>query len=380
MLRGERDLKRLSIDGKVVKFNAELDWVLLISSCILFVLGIIALYSIEKIQIATMGYSDVSFKSQLFYSVLGVIAGIIAYRMKLRFLRIYATYFLYLAFLLLVVTLLWGSSSRGGVRWLRIGGMSIQTSDIARLALILYIGSIITKEHIGWNFTTLKVLTVILVFTCMILSQPDYGSAMIMFLTSLLMVFSAGMPLSMFLPIFTGSVFLGYRLIFTASYRERRFLAFLDPWKDPYGDGYQYIQALRAFARGGLLGVGLGMGQQKLNILPEVHTDLILAHIGEELGLFITIFVVLLYSLICIRMFKIALYCPLRFSRFVVLGFALSFAIQAIINIGGVVKLLPITGVTLPLLSSGGTSKIISLFMIGYALGVSRYRTEVVSE
>lgn len=380
MLRGERDLKRLSISGKVVKFNAEIDWILLISSCILLVLGIIALYSIERIQIATMGYSDVSFRSQLVYSVLGIIAGIIAYRMKLRFLRIYATYFLYLALLLLIMTLLWGSSSRGGVRWLRMGGISVQTSDIARLAIILYISNVLTKEHMGWNFTMLKILTVILVFTCMILSQPDYGSAMITFLTSLLMVFSAGMPLTMFLSIFTGSVFLGYRLIFTASYRERRFLAFLDPWKDPYGDGYQYIQALRAFARGGLLGVGLGMGQQKLNVLPEIHTDLILAHIGEEFGLLITIFIVLLYSLICVRMFEIGLHCPFKFSRFVVLGFALSLTIQAIINIGGVIKLLPITGIPLPLLSSGGTSRIISLFMIGYALGVSRYRTEVVGE
>ncbi|MBC7319492.1 FtsW/RodA/SpoVE family cell cycle protein [bacterium] len=367
----------MSIDGKVVRFSADIDWVLLLSSGLLLILGIIALYSIERIQIATMGYSDVSFKSQLVYSILGIIAGIIAYRMRLRFLRIYAPYFLYLAFLLLIVTFFWGSSSRGGVRWLRIGGISIQTSDIARLALILYISNLFTKEYIGWNLSTFKALIIICVTTCMVLLQPDYGSAMITFLTSLLIMFSAGMPLPMFLSVFISSAFLGYKLIFTAPYRERRFLAFLDPWKDQYGDGYQYIQALRAFARGGLVGVGLGMGQQKLNILPEIHTDLILAHIGEELGFVTTIFVVFLYSLMCIRMFRIALYCPFRFSKLVVLGFALSLTIQAIINIGGVVKLLPLTGVPLPLLSSGGTSRIVSLFMVGYALGVSRYKSEV---
>lgn len=380
MLREERDLKRLSINGKVIRFNSELDWLLLISSSLLLVLGVIALYSIERIQIAAIGYSDVSFKSQLLYSIFGIIAGIIAYKMRPGFFRIYAPYILCFALLLLVVTFFWGSSSRGGVRWLRLGGISIQTSDIARLALIFYISNFLTKERVGWNFSTLKILIIISVFSCMVLCQPDYGSAMITFLTSLLMIFLAGIPLSMFLSIFTASVLLGYKLIFTASYRERRFLAFLDPWKDPYGDGYQYIQALRALARGGLLGVGLGMGQQKLNILPEVHTDLILAHIGEELGFFITIFIVFLYSLICIRMFKIALHCPSRFSRFVVFGFALSLAIQTIVNIGGVIKLLPITGVPLPLLSSGGTSRIVSLFMIGYALGVSRYRAEVVIE
>lgn len=380
MPREEKDLKRLSIDGKVVRFNKELDWILLLSSGFLLILGIVVLYSIEKIQLAAMGYSDVSFKSQLVYSVIGIIFGIVAYRMRLRFLRICAPYFIYFTLLLLVITFFWGFSSRGGVRWLRIGGISIQTSDIARLALILYISDILTRERVGWNLSTFKILVFTLIFTCMVLFQPDYGSAMIIFLTALLMIFSAGIPLSMFLPISASSAFLGYKLIFTASYRTRRFLAFLDPWKDPYGDGYQYIQALRAFARGGFLGVGLGMGQQKLNILPEVHTDLILAHIGEELGLVTTIFIVFLYSLLCIRMFKIAIYCPFRFSKFVVLGFAISLTIQAIINMGGIVKLLPITGVPLPLLSSGGTSRIVSLFMIGYTLGISRYRTGVVSE
>ncbi len=379
MLREERDLKRLSIDGKIVRVNTEIDWILLFSSLLLLILGLIALYSIERIQMVTMGYSNVSFKSQVLYSTLGVICGLIAYRLHLRFIRVFAPYFLYISLFLLIITLFFGTSVKGGVRWLYIGGISIQASDIARLALIIYISYIFSKKQIGWNFYTLTTLIIICIFTYLTLCQPDYGSAMITFLVGLLMMFLVGMPSILFSLIFIISTFLGYRLIFEASYRERRFLAFLDPWKDPYGDGYQYIQALKAFTRGGILGVGLGMGQQKLNVLPEVHTDLILAHIGEELGLIVTIFVILLYILICIRMFKIALVCPFKFSRLVVLGFALSLTIQAMINIGGEIKLLPLTGVPLPLLSSGGTSRVVSLFMIGYALGVSRYKSEALN-
>lgn len=379
MPREERDLRRLSIDGKIIKINMEIDWILLFSSLLLLTLGLVALYSIERIQIATMGYSNVSFKSQVLYSILGVICGLMAYRLHLRFLRIFAPYFFYISLFLLIITLFFGTSVKGGVRWLHIGGISIQTSDIARLALILYISYIFSKRQIGWNLYTFISLLAICIFTYLTLCQPDYGSAMITFLVGLLIMFFAGMPLSMFSLTFIISTLLGYRLIFEASYRERRFLAFLDPWKDPYGDGYQYIQALKAFARGGILGVGLSMGQQKLNVLPEVHTDLILAHIGEELGSIVTIFVILLYLLICIRMFKIALVCPFKFSRLVVLGFALSLTIQAIINIGGEIKLLPLTGVPLPLLSSGGTSRVIYLFMIGYALGVSKYKVEALN-
>jgi len=372
----------LSISGKtveIIRFSRELDWILLISSLLLLVLGLIALYSIERIQIETLGYSNVSFRSQLLYSILGIIVGVSAFRLHIRFLRIFAPYLLYLSLFLLILTLFFGTYTRGSVRWLHIGGIYIQTSDIARLSLILYIGYVFSKEQIGWNFHTLITLVVICIFSYLTLCQPDYGSAMITFLVGLLMMFSAGMPISMFLPIFLASVSIGYKLIFKASYRERRFLAFLDPWKDPYGDGYQYIQALKAFARGGIFGVGLGMGEQKLNILPEVHTDLILAHIGEELGFVVTLLGIFLYLLICIRMFRIALSCPFKFSRIVVLGFALSLTIQAIINIGGEIKLLPLTGVPLPLLSSGGTSRIITLFMIGYALGVSRYKSEVLT-
>jgi len=338
----------LSINGKtveIIRFSRELDWILLISSLLLLVLGLIALYSIERIQIETLGYSNVSFRSQLLYSILGIIVGVSAFRLHIRFLRIFAPYLLYLSLFLLILTLFFGTYTRGSVRWLHIGGISIQTSDIARLSLILYIGYVFSKEQIGWNFHTLITLVVICIFSYLTLCQPDYGSAMITFLVGLLMMFSAGMPISMFLPIFLASVSIGYKLIFKASYRERRFLAFLDPWKDPYEDGYQYIQALKAFARGGIFGVGLGMGEQKLNILPEVHTDLILAHIGEELGFVITLLGIFLYLLICIRMFRIALSCPFKFSRIVVLGFALSLTIQAIINIGGEIKLLPLTGV-----------------------------------
>jgi len=366
----------LSSGGKIIRVRTDINWTLLVSISFLLAVGLITLYSIEEIQTAKFGSSDVSFKSQLIYSLAGIIVGIIGYNLNPRFLRKTGPFIFYFSTVLLIATYLFGISVKGGVRWLYIGGISIQPSDIARLAIIIYTGSIFSSNKVGWNAVTFKIFLWIIAVTGLILFQPDYGSAMITFLVSLTMLFVLDMPLSMFLPVFAASSYLGYKLIFEASYREDRFLAFLDPWRDPLGSGYQYIQALKSFSTGGLLGVGLGRGQQKLNILPEVQTDLILAHIGEELGFIMTIAIIFLYALICLNMFKISRDCPIKFSKIVVLGFAISFSIQAIINIGGELKLLPLTGIPLPLLSSGGTSRIVSLFMIGYSLGASRYRLE----
>lgn len=364
------------MDGRIIKIKADIDWILLISASFLLVIGLVSLYSIEKIQIAKLGISDVSFKSQFIYSLIGVIAGFIGYNLNSKLFRLIGPYLFHFSIALLIATYLFGISVKGGVRWLYIGGISVQPSDIARFALIVYIASIFSNSKVGWNITTLKVIGYTVGVTLLILFQPDYGSAMVTFLVCLLMLFVLNMPISMFLPILFTSSYFGYRLIFEASYRERRFQAFLNPWQDPLGSGYQYIQALKAFSRGKIFGVGLGRGYQKLNILPEVHTDLILAHIGEELGFIVTILIIFLYILVCFSMFKISRNCAIKFSRIVVLGFAISFAIQAIINIGGEIKLLPLTGIPLPLLSSGGTCKIVSLFMIGYSLGMSRYRME----
>jgi cell division protein FtsW len=364
----------LSINGNVIKINRDINWVILVGSSILLGIGFISLYSIEKIQLITLGRTDVSFRPQIIYSSIGLICALIGYKLRLRFIRIFALWIYLLSVILLILTYFFGISVNGGIRWLTIFGVPIQTSDIARLGLIFYIGSIFTNKKVGWNIDTIKALIGIIITTVLILYQPDFGSATITFLTGIIMMFFLGMPLSMFLPIITSSAYLGYKLMFKASYREARFLAFLDPWKDPLGNGYQYIQAILAFSRGGLIGVGLGFGRQKLAILPEVHTDLILAHIGEEFGFIFTFFVIMLYALIGINILKVGKECPLRFTRNIVLGFALSFMFQAILNIAGELKLLPLIGVPLPLLSSGGTSRIITLFMIGYTLGASKYK------
>lgn len=365
----------MSLGGKIIRFREDINWGLIVSASFLFTIGIISLYSIEKIQIANLGSSNVSFRSQVIYSFLGVMGGIIGYRLNSRFLRLIAPYLFYLSLTLLIATYIFGVSVKGSVRWLNIGGVSIQSGDIARFSLILYIGRIFSDNKVGWNTVTFKSLISIVIVTVLILFQPDYGSAMITFLVGLLMLFVLDIPLSMFLPTVIIFSYLGYKLLFIEPYRVERVLAFLNPWKDPLGDGYQYIQALRAFSKGGIFGLGLGRGEQKINILPEVHTDLILAHIGEELGFIVTILVITLYIVMYMNMFRIARDCPLRFPKIAVLGFALSLTLQTAINIGGELKILPLTGVPLPLLSSGGTCRVISLFMIGYSLGISRYRS-----
>jgi len=363
----------LSIDGNIVRINRDINWVVLVGCGILLAVGFIALYSIERIQLIALTRTDVPLRSQFIYSFIGLVCAFIGYRFRLKFLNIFAKWIYLASLVVLVLTYFLGTSVNGGVRWINLFGFSIQSGDVARLALIIYLGSIFTRRRVGVNIDTIKAMVSIAITTVLILYQPDFGSAVITFLTGILMLFLLDMPLSIFLSIIVPSAYIGYKLMFKASYREARFLAFLDPWKDPLGNGYQYIQALLGFSRGGITGIGLGLGRQKLAILPEVHTDLILAHIGEEFGFIFTFFVICLYALIGINMLKVSRECPMRFTGNVILGFSISFMLQALLNIAGELKLLPLIGVPLPLLSSGGTSRIITLFMIGYTLGASRY-------
>ncbi|MGC8717648.1 MAG: FtsW/RodA/SpoVE family cell cycle protein [bacterium] len=363
----------MSTSGNVVRINREINWIVLVGSSILLSVGFISLYSIEKIQLITLDRTDVPLKAQFIYTFIGLACAFIGYRFRLKILEMFARWIYLASLALLILTYFFGTSVNGGVRWVTLFGFSVQSGDIARLALIICLGSVFKRKKVDLGIDVIKALLCIVITTVLILFQPDFGSAVITFLTGILMLFILGIPLSLFSLIIVPSAYIGYKLIFKASYREARFLAFLNPWKDPLGNGYQYIQAILGFARGGLTGVGLGLGRQKLAILPEVHTDLILAHIGEELGFIFTFFVICVYAFIGINMLKVGKECPLRFTGNVIVGFAISFMLQALLNIAGELKLLPIIGVPLPLLSSGGTSRIVTLFMIGYTLGASRY-------
>ena len=210
-----------------------------------------------------------------------------------------------------------------------------------------------------------------MILLSLLLVQPDMGSAVTLFLVAFTMLFAAGTRPRHIISVFLLALPFVYFLIVNVPYRLRRVTAFLDPWKDPLGGGYQAIQSLLALGKGGLIGVGLGNSRQKLFYLPEAHTDFILAVIGEEFGFFGVMIVIGIFFLLVQRALCVALAAPDAFGRYLALGIASLFGIEALVNMGVVFGLLPTKGLALPFLSYGGSSLIISMFAVGILLNIS---------
>ncbi|MBI5483250.1 MAG: FtsW/RodA/SpoVE family cell cycle protein, partial [Deltaproteobacteria bacterium] len=217
----------------------------------------------------------------------------------------------------------------------------------------------------------LPYMALLMILIALLLKQPDLGSAVTLFLVAFIMLFSAGTRARHILSVILLAVPFFYLLVVNVEYRLRRFKGFWDPWKDPLGSGYQIIQSMLAFGKGGLSGMGLGSGLQKLFYLPEAHTDFILAVIGEEFGLLGVTVVIGMFFLLVQRAFCIAMAAPDIFGRFLALGIAGLFGIEVIINMGVVTGMLPTKGLALPFLSYGGSSLVVSLFAVGILLNIS---------
>ncbi len=271
-----------------------------------------------------------------------------------------------------------GTEVNGAVRWIRIGSLNIQCSEFMKLFMVVYIaGYMVRRElelvHTLWGFIKPMMLVA---FACsFILVEPDFGTTMVIVAMVLGMLFLGGVPLWQFGVLMGGLVALTSVLVLLEPYRMKRVVAFLDPWADPLNSGFQLTQALIAFGRGEWFGVGLGAGIQKLFYLPEAHTDFLLAVIGEELGLVGTLSVIGLFALLVWRGFAIGVRADAlgqRFSAYVAFGISLGFCIQAAINVGVNVGLLPTKGLTLPFMSYGSNSIIAACVMTGVLLRIDR--------
>jgi len=204
--------------------------------------------------------------------------------------------------------------------------------------------------------------------------QRDFGSAAIVAAITWFMMFAAGVKLSHLMSVFVLVLPLTYKLVFSSGYRRRRILAFLNPWDDQYGAGFQMIQSFVAFNEGGWFGRGLGQGQQKLFYLPEAHTDFIFSVLGEELGLVGVLAVIGLFGFLCYRGLKIALNAPDAFGRYLAVGCTLIIVLGTVLNMGVVMGVLPPKGLTLPFISYGGSSLTVSLIVAGILLNISSYQ------
>jgi len=316
---------------------------------------------------------------QLLWAGLGSIVLVVAMHTPLRFLRKLTPLALVAAYALLILVLIphVGTEINGSRSWLRFGGLSFQPSEFAKLALIMYLAAFVANRGDRIAQSRGGFLPPLLVgggLSFLVLLENDLGTAAILLGTTLVVLYLSGADLRNLLAV--GVVFVAKiaLAVFFVPYRMDRFLAFLDPWSDPQGRGYHLIQSLYAIAHGGLFGVGLGYGTQKAYYIPHAHNDFIFAVVLEELGAIGGSLLLFLLASLVLRIAFLAARTDDPFARTLAYGIAASLSIQTMFNLGGVTGLLPITGVTLPFISYGGTSLVLSLGKVGIALAISRLR------
>lgn len=280
--------------------------------------------------------------------------------------------------LLLVLVLIPGIGTvRNGSRsWFGIGSFGIQPSEFTKLALIIFTSKYLVKNERSISdikHGVLPILSLTLLIFGLIMLQPDFGTGMILVMTIIGLLFVGGVDFSFFFKIGAVGVAGIVGLIVAAPYRLKRILSFLDPWSDPLGSGFQIIQSLYAIGPGGLLGYGFGNSRQKHFYLPEPQTDFIFSIISEEFGFLGVIIISTLFITIIYQGFKIARNSNDLFGKYLAFGITFGLAFQTVLNLSVVVGLIPVTGVTLPFVSYGGSSLLITMISIGILLNISRY-------
>jgi cell division protein FtsW len=271
-----------------------------------------------------------------------------------------------------------GVRVNGALRWIRLGITNFQVVETAKLLMVVYLAGYCVRQRQQlfeqWK-GILKPLGMVGIMVLMLLPQPDFGSAVLILSVCFTLLWLAGARASYLTVLMVLGVLIMAAIAVSEPYRLQRFVGFLDPWKDPYASGFQLTQALIAIGRGNFFGVGLGESVQKLHYLPEAHSDFIVAVIAEELGFFGLILVIGLFCLFTWRAFELgarALQQGFAFAGFVAYGIALWFSMQAVVSIGVNLGLLPTKGLTLPLISSGGSSMMMTVAALGLLFNIGR--------
>lgn len=358
--------------------SKKYDKLLLIAVIAMIIFGIIMIYSASSIW-AEYKYQDPFkfVKAQSAFFLLGLLCIFIISKLDINILYKKANLILLICFILLTLVLIPGIGSiRNGSRsWFGIGSLGIQPSEFAKLGLIIYVAKYLANNRKiikDVKKGVLPILLVIGVFFILIMLEPDFGTAMVIVLTLIVMIFISGVKLSFFIKIGLLGLLGIVGLIIIAPYRMERIVSFLNPWVDPLGSGYQIIQSLYAIGPGGLLGQGFLNSHQKQFYLPEPQTDFIFSIISEEFGFLGILIVTSFITFIFYRIIKIALKENNLFKKYLAFGLGFGIIIQSLLNIAVVIGLIPVTGVTLPFLSYGGSSLLISMVSIGIILNISK--------
>lgn len=353
------------------------DLMILIPTLALLGLGLVAIYSASSI-LADLRYSssNIFIKKQAVFALLGIFLMITVKNIPVSFYRKLVYPALVISFILLVLLFVPGMARKvgGANRWLALPWLSIQPSELVKITLAVFMAYSMSKKGVDMSSFSKGLVPHLLIvgaFMVLIVLQPDLGTTVIIGCWMMMMLFVGGLNFIhlLFLLILACPTVLW--LINHADYRLNRWSAFINPWEDPLGLGFQIIHSFLAFGAGGLFGVGLGNSRQKLLYLPEPHTDFILSIIAEELGLVGISIIVILFAILVIRGIKISLDAPDLYSSYLALGISIFLGLQVIINMGVVMGLLPTKGLTLPLISYGGSSLLVNLIGIGMLLSIS---------
>lgn len=343
---------------------------------ILICVGIVMIYSASSIY-AWERYHDSAFflKRHISFLVIGIMLAILVMSIDYRKFSKFAKPFLLLSLFLLVLVLVFGREVAGARRWFRFKFISFQPSELANLAVIVYVSDYISRksEQIGKSiWAVIPIMLVLGLTALLILMQPDLGTVLAIVVVVIIMLFVAGLRLSYIISMILLSLPALYVLIFSVPYRRMRIMAFLNPWNDPKGSGFQIIQSQVALGSGGIFGVGLGHSKQKLFYLPAAHTDFVFSIIGEELGLIGTLGLILLFVIFIRQGLKIIRNAPDKFGYFLSLGLILMIVLKTIVNIGVSCGIFPTKGLPLPFISYGGSSLIFDLVSIGLLMNIAR--------
>jgi cell division protein FtsW len=348
--------------------------ILILVTLALVAFGIVMVYSATSASAAVGGANpNYYLERQVAYAFLGILLMVVAQRWDYRRLRALAPTLVLVSIVLLLAVLAIGPVVNGARRWISFGPAVFQPSELAKLALAVWAAAYLARHPAPQSLKELSrpIGALAGVFCVLLIVEPDLGTAIALMLMLGAMLLVAGTPTRVLAPAMGLAAALGIAAIWLEPYRRARFFAFLHPWHDAQGTGFQIVQAMIGMGSGGIFGVGLGQGVQKIFYLPEAHTDMMLANIGEELGLVGVTAVIGAYLLFAYAGLRIALGCRDPFGKRLAVGLTVLVCGQAVVNVAAVMGLAPLTGIPLPFLSYGGSSLVVLLASVGILLNIA---------
>jgi cell division protein FtsW len=348
--------------------------ILILVTLALVAFGIVMVYSATSASAAVGGANpNYYLERQVAYAFLGILLMVVAQRWDYRRLRALAPTLVLVSIVLLLAVLAIGPVVNGARRWISVGPAVFQPSELAKLSLAVWAAAYLARRPAPQSLKELArpIGALAGVYCVLLIVEPDLGTAIALMLMLAAMLLVAGTPGRVLAPALGLAAALGVAAIWLEPYRRARFFAFLHPWHDAQGSGFQIVQAMIGMGSGGIFGVGLGQGVQKIFYLPEAHTDMMLANIGEELGLLGVTAVIGAYMLFAYAGLRIALGCRDPFGKRLAVGLTVLVCGQAVVNVAAVMGLAPLTGIPLPFLSYGGSSLVVLLASVGILLNIA---------